>query len=235
MIFLTDKNQSKDQEKINEMTETLQRVQADFENYKKRVEKENQDFIKLSKKEVITKLLPILDSFSLAFSNKCNSEEFVKGIELIYSQFMQVLEDEGVKKIEAKELEGLVKPCKMRMMPNYVFRQSNPAIVGVDIISGELRVGNVIMKEGKDLSTVKSIQHEKDSLSSVEAGKQVAISLPSVTVGRQINENDIFYSSIPEPDFRKLKTLKKYLKKEDIEVLKEIAELKRKQNPLWGI
>ena len=139
------------------------------------------------------------------------------------------------KELEAKEMDGLVKPCKMRLMPNYVFRQSNPAIVGTDILIGELKVGTGVMKDGKDISVVKSIQHEKDSISKVEAGKQVALSLPGATVGRQINENDILYSAIPEPDFRKLKEFKKYLSKEEIEVMKEIAEMKRAQNPLWGI
>ena len=116
----------------------------------------------------------------------------------------------------------------MKIMPNYVFRQSNPAIVGMDILIGSIKIGDMVMKDGKDISTVKSIQHEKDTLSKVEAGKQVAMALPGVTVGRQINEGDTIYSGIPEPDFRKLKQFKKYLSKDDIEVMKEIAEMKRK-------
>lgn len=182
----------------------------------------------------------------LAFNIHLNEEiaNFAKnkGVKIINSDviytlidtFERWLDDEK-KKIEAKELEGLTKPCKMRVMPNYVFRQSNPAIVGVDILAGSLKVGTPIMKDGKDISSIKSIQHEKDSISSVEAGKQVAISLPHVTVGRQINENDILYSGIPEPDFRKLKAMKQYLKNDEVEVMKEIATLKRKQNPLWGV
>jgi translation initiation factor 5B len=152
----------------------------------------------------------------------------------IIDEFERWQEDEK-KRLEAKELEGLVRPCKMKVMPNYIFRQSNPAICGCDILIGELKVGAPLMKDGHDLTAVKSIQHEKDSLSKVEAGKQVALAMPHVTVGRQVNENDILYASIPEPDFRKLKKLKQYLKKEEIEVMKEVAELKRKQNPLWGV
>ncbi len=157
--------------------------------------------------------------------------------EIIYElidSFQKWIEEEE-KRLEAKELEGLVKPCKMRIMPNYVFRQSNPAIVGVDVLVGSISVGTPIMKDGRDISSVKSIQHEKDSLSKVGAGKQVAVSLPNVTVGRQISENDMLYSGIPEPDFRKLKTLKKYLKNDEVSVMKEIAEMKRKKNPLWGL
>ena len=55
------------------------------------------------------------------------------------------------------------------------------------------------------------------------------------SVGRQINEGDILYSDIPEDDFRKIKALKQYLEKEEIGVLKEIAEYRRRENPVWGV
>ncbi len=185
-----------------------------------------------------------LNAAILAFNIPVSDEvlNFSKNIKIIHNDIIyKIIEDfevwvaEKQKAMEEKELEGLVKPCKMRLMPNYVFRQSNPAIVGTDILAGELKVGTGIMKDGKEITHVKSIQYEKESLSKVEAGKQVALALPNVTVGRQINENDTLYSSIPEPDFRKLKEFKKYLKKEEIEVMKEIAEIKRKTNPLWGL
>ncbi|MBI5061563.1 MAG: intein-containing translation initiation factor IF-2, partial [Candidatus Aenigmarchaeota archaeon] len=139
------------------------------------------------------------------------------------------------KRLEAQKIEGLVRPCKMRIIPNYVFRQSHPAIVGMDILVGTIKVGTKVLKDGKEITSIKSIQHEKESVSSVSAGKQVAIALPNVTVGRQIHENDILYSAIPEPDFRKLKDNKQYLSKDEIEVLKEIAQMRRKDNPVWGV
>ncbi|MBW3003111.1 nucleotide exchange factor GrpE [Candidatus Woesearchaeota archaeon] len=99
-----EQKQKKDQrdEKIAELTDTLQRLQAEFENYRKRIEKEKQDFAKMASKEVILKLLPILDNFELALKNKECNEEFVKGVELIFSELWQALSDEGLKKIEAK-------------------------------------------------------------------------------------------------------------------------------------
>ena len=83
--------------KIKELTELLQRVQADFENYKKRVEKEKSEFVNYAKKDMILKLLPILDNFELALKNK--EKEFHKGVELIYAQIVSILEKEGVKTI----------------------------------------------------------------------------------------------------------------------------------------
>ncbi|MBW3003389.1 translation initiation factor IF-2 [Candidatus Woesearchaeota archaeon] len=144
--------------------------------------------------------------------------------------------DEQTKRLQEKELDKLVMPCKFKVMPGYVFRQNNPAVCGVDILAGKIRTGTPIMnKEGKEITSVKSIQHEKDSLSEVEAGKQVAFSMEHITIGRQVNEGDILYASIPEEDFRKLKELKKLLSKEQIELLKEIAEIKRRNQPVWGI
>lgn len=88
--------------KINELTETIQRLQADFENYKKRVQVENLQLKTYCTKDIILKLLPILDTFELAFKNTDNKEEFEKGIEMIFAGFYQSLEDLGLKKIETE-------------------------------------------------------------------------------------------------------------------------------------
>ena len=88
--------------KISELTETLQRLQAEFENYKKYVEKEKAEFVKYAKADLIEKLLPLLDSFELALKNSAEKKELLKGVELIYSQFYSMLEKEGLKKIDVK-------------------------------------------------------------------------------------------------------------------------------------
>lgn len=88
--------------KIAELTDLLQRLQAEMENLKKRCEKENSEFKKYSNAEIIGKLLPILDSFELALKNSFNKEEFVKGVELIYSQIYDMLEKEGLQHIKAR-------------------------------------------------------------------------------------------------------------------------------------
>lgn len=100
------------EQKIAELVSTLQHVQAEFENYRKRVERLNEEHKKFAKKELITKLLPILDNFELALKNKTlckcrgsdeddGSNAFIKGIEMIYSSMHSLLESEGVKKIDA--------------------------------------------------------------------------------------------------------------------------------------
>ena len=84
-----------------DLTLHLQRLQAEFENYQKRNAADTQRFAKLANKELIKHLLPILDNFQLAFQNK-GSKEFIKGMELIYSNFYSILEENGLKKIETK-------------------------------------------------------------------------------------------------------------------------------------
>ena len=59
--------------------------------------------------------------------------------------------------------------------------------------------------------------------------------MDGVTIGRQVKEGDFLYTDIPEEHFKKLKELKKHLSKRELEVLKEIAEIKRNDNPVWGV
>ncbi len=86
--------------KVKEYVEHLQRLQAEFDNYRKRVEQEKQLIIKQANQELIQKLLNLLDSFELAFKTIKEEDEFSKGIKMIYSEFYSTLEKEGLKKIE---------------------------------------------------------------------------------------------------------------------------------------
>jgi molecular chaperone GrpE len=95
-----------------ELIAQIQRLQAEFENYKKRTTTDNARFAKLANKDLIKKLLPILDNFKLAFQNK-ESKEFIKGMELIYSNFFSILEDSGLKKIEC---QGKFDPYKHEVL-----------------------------------------------------------------------------------------------------------------------
>jgi len=96
---------SKDLE-IAELTNTLKRLQAEFENYKKRSDKEYTINIKNANAELITELLSVLDSFELGLkNNNCSNPEIAKyhrGVELIYSQLYSLLEDYGLRIIDTK-------------------------------------------------------------------------------------------------------------------------------------
>ena len=161
---------------------------------------------------------------------------------IIHDVIYQVIDDyaqyvENLKKeIDKKELASIIRPCKIAILKGYTFRQSNPAIVGVEIEIGRIKTGDPIMnREGKRITSVKSLKEGQENVTIAEQGKQLAMAMDGVTVGRQINEGDFVYTDIPEDDFKKLKELKQHLSKTELEVLKEIAEIKRKNNPVWGV
>ncbi|USN45298.1 MAG: nucleotide exchange factor GrpE [Candidatus Woesearchaeota archaeon] len=85
----------------DELISQLQRLQAEFENYRKRTEGEKEVLMVYAKGDVIQKLLPLLDNFSLAFRTEQHGDEFVNGIKLIYSQLFDILENEGLQVIDA--------------------------------------------------------------------------------------------------------------------------------------
>lgn len=109
-----------------ELRYLVKRIAADFDNYKKRMEIEKEEMIKLSSKKIIMKLLPILDNFELALKNTENHESFVKGVELIYSMLLSSLEEEGLKSFLPQEFDPnyceviLIKEVNKKEMDNKV-------------------------------------------------------------------------------------------------------------------
>jgi molecular chaperone GrpE len=99
------KNQkSKEVEELEEMKNLLQRLQADFENFRKRSQKEKEEFGKYLNADLLMRVLPVLDNFELAFKHQpqeLETNEWVHGIWHIQKQLEQVLADEGVTEIPA--------------------------------------------------------------------------------------------------------------------------------------
>lgn len=145
-------------------------------------------------------------------------------------------QEEEKRRQEAKALQDLVQPCRIEILKGYVFRQSNPAVVGVHVVMGVVKPGTPLMKDnGVVLTSVKSIQQEQKSVEKAEKNAEVAVSLPDVTVGRQVEEGDILFSAVPEEDFRKFKEHKHLLSGDEKTLLKQVAEIMRKKNPVWGV
>jgi len=187
-------------------------------------------------------LLAVILGFNISINPEAEKELAGTNVKIITNDVIyKLLEDfdkwkeEQSRLLESKELDNVVRPCKILLLPHHTFRQNNPAIMGVEILGGSIKTGTQLMKNGKTITYVKSLQLEKEGVSSAKKGQRLAMGMEGVTVGRQINENDILYSAIPEEDFRKMKELKKYLTNDEIEVLKEIAEIMRKENPVWGV
>ena len=86
---------------VDEYTNSLKRLQADFENYIKRTEKEKQELMQLANYKLIMKLLTIIDDFeaSLKVIKKEGNKDVIEGIEMVFNNLYKVLDAEGVKPI----------------------------------------------------------------------------------------------------------------------------------------
>ena len=91
-------------EKIEELSDKLLRQMAEFDNFRKRTEKEKSAMYEIGAKDIIEKLLPVVDNFErglAAVPEEQKEDAFVTGMEMIYKQMMTMLEGVGVKPIEA--------------------------------------------------------------------------------------------------------------------------------------
>ncbi|GAY25526.1 translation initiation factor IF-2 [Desulfurococcaceae archaeon AG1] len=145
--------------------------------------------------------------------------------------------NEEKRKERERELEKLVRAGKIRIIPGYVFRRSDPAIVGVEILGGVIRPGYPLMREdGRSLGTIMQIQDAGKTINIARTGMSVAISIRgNILIGRHVNEGDIIYTDIPENHVNELvDRFAQDLSNDELLVLKEIIEIKRKSNKLFA-
>ncbi len=137
-----------------------------------------------------------------------------------------------------KELESLIRPGKIRILPGYIFRRSNPAIVGVEVLGGVIKPGYPLMRpDGMRLGSIMQIRDRDNVLKEAKAGQSVAISIRGkILVGRHVDEGDIIYTDIPKEHVKLwLTKYKNELSNDEKIVLQEIIKIKRKQDPLYGL
>ena len=102
--FFGKKKKDKKDEKIEELTDMVKRQMAEFDNYRKRTEKEKASMYEIGAREVIEKILPIVDNFERGLAAVPEEEKetpFVDGMNKIYRQLLSVFEGMGVKAIES--------------------------------------------------------------------------------------------------------------------------------------
>ena len=101
--FFKKKKDKKD-EQIEELTDRIKRQMAEFENFRKRSEKEKAQMFDMGAKTIIEKILPVVDNFERGFQtvqDEDKEDAFVKGMDMVYKQLMQELNNAGVTEIEA--------------------------------------------------------------------------------------------------------------------------------------
>ena len=88
--------------KVVEYKDGWARTQADFQNFRKRVDRDSETFKASTKGDIIKKVLPVLDDLERAMQNRPTDDAWANGIELVVRKFQNILDLEGVKRIEAK-------------------------------------------------------------------------------------------------------------------------------------
>jgi molecular chaperone GrpE len=84
-----------------ELQDRALRLQAEFDNFRKRTDKDRSEFAQYAGMELIRELLPVLDNFELALKTECASKDYAKGVEMIYQRMADTLKKTGLEPIEA--------------------------------------------------------------------------------------------------------------------------------------
>lgn len=149
-----------------------------------------------------------------------------------YEEWME----EKKMQMEQERLEAIVKPGCVRILPDCVFRQSKPAIVGVQVVGGTISHNVPLIREdGAVVGTIRGIQQRNENIPMATVGQEVAISIDGPTVGRQIHEGDLLYVNIPEKHARIIEQeLKQKMSQDEIEIFEKFLEIKRKKDMFWG-
>ena len=101
--FLGKKKKEKDkyEQQIDDLTDRLKRSMAEFDNFRKRTEKEKASMYIIGAKDIVEKMLPVVDNFERGLAQAPEGDAFADGMKMIYKQLMTALDDMGVKPIEA--------------------------------------------------------------------------------------------------------------------------------------
>ena len=136
-------------------------------------------------------------------------------------------------------LDKIVRPCRFRILEDHVFRQSDPAVVGVEVLSGTLKNNqNVVKWEGNETTRVgqlSGIQEQGEDVSEARAGTRVSVAIDGPTVGRQIEEGDELWIHLPEKHAKILEQeLSDDIPADELEALTSYLDKHRKRDPFWG-
>ncbi len=144
---------------------------------------------------------------------------------------------EREKEAEARAVfSAFTLPAKFQVLKGFVFRRSNPAIFGIEVLEGRLKQKVKVMnKEGKEVGVIQQIQSSGQPIPEAVKGEQVAVSMKEPTIGRQIKEGEILYTLPSSDEARLLLTkFKDRLSPEEVKLLEEIIEIRRKVQHLYA-
>jgi len=184
----------------------------------------------------------IILGFNVNISKDASAEITTHSIKVITNNIVYALiddykewMDETKKQCETDLRSVFSFPAKMMVLPDHIFRVSKPAVVGVRVLAGRIRVGeNLIDIQGKDCGLIKSVRDDDGNvLPEGLQGSEVSVAIDGITIGRQVNENDILYVDMIESGFKALPAVE--LTDDEKLVLSDTVAIKRRNEPFWGM
>ncbi len=132
--------------------------------------------------------------------------------------------------------DAIIKPAKFMALPKLVFRQSKPAIIGIESISGTIKQGQTLInKSGEYVGVIDSMEDKGETLPDISRGQRVAMAIKDAVVGKHFDEGDELYVDVPEKHYKFIeREFKDKLTEDEEDTLYEFVEIKRKKDPDWG-
>ena len=136
-------------------------------------------------------------------------------------------------------LDKIVRPARFQILDDHTFRQSDPAVVGVEIMSGTINNNTNVAKfdnnEPDRVGELSGIQAQGEDVEEARAGERVSVAIDGPTVGRQIEEGDELWIELPEKHAKILEQeLNDEIPADELEALSGYLNKRRKRDPFWG-
>ena len=186
-----------------------------------------QDIVELE--NIKDKLKRVVLSFNVKIPEELKAIASDLGVRVFENNIIyRLIEDykewcEEEKRREREEkLAKVTHPAEIKILKGTVFRVSNPAIFGVEVLRGLLKPGTLMKrKDGKIVGRIKEIQTQGRNIQEAKKGDKVAVSMDEPTVGRQIKEGDVLLSVLSSEDIEVLNELKDELSESEKDLLLE--------------
>lgn len=170
------------------------------------------------------KMAPEIDDLAAEYGVQVFLNEIIFRLFDEYNAWILVKREQA----KADSLSSIVRPAKIELMPEYIFRHKNPAIVGVRVHGLLKSKTDLINSEGKRIGTILQIQDRSVAIDEATDGMEVAVSIRGPTIGRQVKDNDVLYTDVPDKHILAIRRkFQADLSRQELDVLEEIVQAKR--------
>lgn len=182
-------------------------------------------------------------AFNANVAEDAREEAKIQNVSIIENDVIYRLLEDYDKHVEAAESEkkkalcsALKRPAKVKFLHGFVFRQSKPAVIGMEILLGKLVSGARLMKaDGNVLGAVEQIQDKGINISEASAGMKAAVSVDGFVVGRNVKEGDVFCTFLTKEEYQMLKKNIGLISETERQCLGEIRQIMVKKDVMWDV